>query len=147
MQGCAISRRLQFLDGQRVTQQAGNARQGLEVVGAGLLRREQQEYEFDTLAVGRIEAREDRDRIQNQIMQLLTEVNAAAEGDLTVQAAVTSGELGSVADSFNFMIGELRQMEREGYLASTWEPGPTGPARRVYTLTDAGRGYIASSGS
>jgi poly-beta-hydroxybutyrate-responsive repressor len=39
----------------------------------------------------------------------------------------------------------LRQMERDGFVQSTWEPGPTGPARRVYTITDAGHTWLASS--
>ena len=38
----------------------------------------------------------------------------------------------------------LRQLERDGLLLSSWEPGPTGPARRVYTLTDLGRGWLDS---
>ncbi len=36
---------------------------------------------------------------------------------------------------------------RDGYLASSWEPGPTGPARRIYTLTDAGRTWLDASAS
>ena len=39
----------------------------------------------------------------------------------------------------------LRQMEKDGYLESTWEPGPTGPARRVYSITDAGHDWLDSS--
>jgi PadR family transcriptional regulator PadR len=39
----------------------------------------------------------------------------------------------------------LRQMEKDGYLESTWEPGPTGPARRIYSLTDAGRTWLDAS--
>ena len=39
----------------------------------------------------------------------------------------------------------LRQMERDGFLESTWEPGPTGPARRVYTITGTGDAWLASS--
>jgi len=39
----------------------------------------------------------------------------------------------------------LRQMERDGFLESTWEPGPTGPARRVYTITGNGDAWLASS--
>jgi DNA-binding PadR family transcriptional regulator len=39
----------------------------------------------------------------------------------------------------------LRQMEKDGYLDSSWEPGPTGPARRVYSLTDAGRAGLDAS--
>jgi poly-beta-hydroxybutyrate-responsive repressor len=36
----------------------------------------------------------------------------------------------------------LRQLERDGLLHSGWEPGPSGPARRVYFLTDAGRAWL-----
>jgi poly-beta-hydroxybutyrate-responsive repressor len=39
----------------------------------------------------------------------------------------------------------LRQMEKEGFLESTWEPGPTGPARRVYTITGSGDAWLATS--
>lgn len=39
----------------------------------------------------------------------------------------------------------LRQMERDGLLESTWEPGPTGPARRVYTITGPGDAWLATS--
>src|SRR3989442_8099983 len=35
----------------------------------------------------------------------------------------------------------LRQLEKDGLLHSSWEPGPTGPARRVYSLTEVGRGW------
>jgi len=36
----------------------------------------------------------------------------------------------------------LRQLEKDGLLDSSWEPGPTGPARRVYSLTDVGRVWL-----
>jgi len=32
----------------------------------------------------------------------------------------------------------LRQLERDGYITSWWDPKEQGPARRVYTLTDQG---------
>lgn len=57
---------------------------------------------------GLVQTREERDRIQNQIITLLDEVSAVAEGDLTIEAEVTADALGSVADSFNYMISELR---------------------------------------
>ena len=53
---------------------------------------------------------EERDRLQHQIITLLDEVSAVAEGDLTVEAEVTADALGSVADSFNYMIAELRSI-------------------------------------
>ena len=33
---------------------------------------------------------------------------------------------------------ELRRLEKEGYVASEWETGSSGPARRVYSITEAG---------
>ena len=36
----------------------------------------------------------------------------------------------------------LRQLEKDGLLQSTWEPGPTGPARRVYSLTELGSAWL-----
>ena len=38
----------------------------------------------------------------------------------------------------------LRQLERDGLLRSAWEPGPAGPARRVYSLTDVGLTWLDS---
>src|SRR5918997_279625 len=36
----------------------------------------------------------------------------------------------------------LRQMEKEGVVESSWETSRGGPARRMYTITDAGRAYL-----
>ena len=36
----------------------------------------------------------------------------------------------------------LRQMEKDGIVESTWETSRGGPARRMYTITDAGRAYL-----
>ena len=33
---------------------------------------------------------------------------------------------------------ELRRLEKEGFVASEWETGSSGPARRVYSITEAG---------
>ncbi len=38
----------------------------------------------------------------------------------------------------------LRALEREGMVESAWQTQPSGPARRVYTLTDEGRARLAS---
>ncbi len=32
----------------------------------------------------------------------------------------------------------LRQLERDGYISSWWDPKEQGPARRIYTITEAG---------
>ena len=39
----------------------------------------------------------------------------------------------------------LRALEREGLVESAWQTQPSGPARRIYTLTDAGSAKLASS--
>jgi poly-beta-hydroxybutyrate-responsive repressor len=36
----------------------------------------------------------------------------------------------------------LRQLEKEGYITSTWDPKASGPARRMYSLSDAGEEYL-----
>jgi poly-beta-hydroxybutyrate-responsive repressor len=36
----------------------------------------------------------------------------------------------------------LRQMEKDGIVESTWETSRGGPARRMYTITDAGEAYL-----
>lgn len=33
---------------------------------------------------------------------------------------------------------ELRRLENQGFVSSEWETGDSGPARRVYSITDAG---------
>jgi PadR family transcriptional regulator len=36
----------------------------------------------------------------------------------------------------------LRQMEKNGMVKSTWETSRGGPARRMYSITDAGEAYL-----
>ena len=38
----------------------------------------------------------------------------------------------------------LRALEREELVSSEWQTQPSGPARRVYTLTDAGQAKLSS---
>ena len=56
---------------------------------------------------GLVQTESDRDKMQHQVMDLLSVVSTAAEGDLTVKAEVTADALGSVADAFNLMITGL----------------------------------------
>ncbi len=37
----------------------------------------------------------------------------------------------------------LRQLEKEGYITSTWDTQESGAARRIYTLTEAGEQYLS----
>ena len=40
------------------------------------------------------------------------------------------------------MYRTLRQMEKNGDIESTWETSENGPARRMYSITDAGEAYL-----
>jgi poly-beta-hydroxybutyrate-responsive repressor len=53
--------------------------------------------------------------------------------------------LGLFGITMSTLYRTLRQMEKDGFVESAWEPGPTGPARRVYTITDAGLAWLDSS--
>jgi len=59
---------------------------------------------------GLVQTEADRDKMQQQVMGLLSIVSGAAEGDLTVKAEVTADALGSVADAFNLMITGLTSL-------------------------------------
>jgi methyl-accepting chemotaxis protein len=48
--------------------------------------------------------------LQQQLIVLLENVEAAASGDLTVRAEVTAGEIGTVADFFNAIVENLRSI-------------------------------------
>jgi methyl-accepting chemotaxis protein len=57
-----------------------------------------------------IQSREQRDRMQASIMKLLEQVSGVGEGDLTREADVSADATGAIADSFNVMIVQLRQI-------------------------------------
>jgi len=54
------------------------------------------------------EQRRQKEALQLQLLELLSDVEGAARGDLTVRADVTTGEIGTVADFFNAVIESLR---------------------------------------
>ena len=39
---------------------------------------------------------------------------------------------------------QLRLLEKQGFILSSWETGEAGPARRTYTLTDAGQAFLGT---
>src|SRR5712691_2043223 len=53
-------------------------------------------------------------------------------------------QLGLLGIEMSTLYRTLRQLEKNGLLNSTWEPGPAGPARRVYTVTDIGSAWLDS---
>lgn len=56
------------------------------------------------------EQRYQKEALQLQLLELLSNVEGASRGDLTVRADVTAGEIGTVADFFNSIIESLRQI-------------------------------------
>ncbi|EAZ91467.1 methyl-accepting chemotaxis protein [Crocosphaera chwakensis] len=59
------------------------------------------------------EQREQRENIENAIMILVDEIEGAADGDLTVRASLDSLELSTVADLFNLIIENLKDIATE----------------------------------
>jgi twitching motility protein PilJ len=57
-----------------------------------------------------IQSQEEKEQIQQSIMKLLDEIAGVADGDLTHEAEVTEEVTGAIADSFNFMIDQLRRV-------------------------------------
>ena len=78
-----------------------------------------------------VDSRKERDRMQAAVMKLLAEVSGVAEGDLTVEAEVTDDVTGAVADSFNLMIGQLRQIIGQVQAASRQISTAVGELRDV----------------
>lgn len=60
--------------------------------------------------VSLVQTSEERDAIEESIIKLLDEVSGVADGDLTGEAEITEEITGAIADSFNHMIIELRNI-------------------------------------
>ncbi len=56
------------------------------------------------------ETAEKNERNQNAIMRLLDEIEDLADGDLTVTASVTEDFTGTIADSINYSVDQLRDL-------------------------------------
>jgi twitching motility protein PilJ len=70
---------------------------------------------------------------QKAIQDLLDEITALGDGDLTVQAKVTEHITGAIADSINFAIGEMRRLVKGITDASTQVAAATQEAQSVST--------------
>lgn len=56
------------------------------------------------------EERQRSESIQRELVTLLSDVEGAASGDLTVRAQISAGEIGIVADFFNAIVESLREV-------------------------------------
>ena len=88
---------------QRAATQLGYALEQAEAISQKRLAL----YEKDELSE---EKSQRQQAIERQLMSLLENVGAAAQGDLTVRAEVEAGEIGTVADFFNVIIENLQQI-------------------------------------
>ncbi|AFY76940.1 methyl-accepting chemotaxis protein [Pleurocapsa sp. PCC 7327] len=57
--------------------------------------------------------------LQQELLQFLTDVGGASQGDLTVRAQITAGEVGIVADVFNSIVESLRDIVAQVKQAAT----------------------------
>jgi len=81
---------------------------GIAVNQANLL--EQVEKARSVAEVVSLEQLQQKEAIQHQLVKLLSDIEGASSGDLTVRAEVTPGEIGTVADFFNSIVESLRQI-------------------------------------
>jgi methyl-accepting chemotaxis protein PixJ len=63
--------------------------------------------------------RQQKEKLQLQLQELLVQIEGASRGDLTVRAEVTSGEIGTVADFFNSIVESLREIVTQVKLTAT----------------------------
>ncbi|MFM2430132.1 MAG: hypothetical protein RLZZ511_1345 [Cyanobacteriota bacterium] len=61
----------------------------------------------------------EKEFLQKRALELLMEVDPISNGDLTIRATVTPDELGTIADSYNAIVGSLRQIVSDVQVAST----------------------------
>lgn len=59
------------------------------------------------------EQRQQKEELQRQVLELLQDIEGSAKGNLTVRANVTEGTIGTVADFFNAIIENLRQIVKQ----------------------------------
>jgi twitching motility protein PilJ len=57
--------------------------------------------------------RKEKELLQREVINLLLEIEGAQKGDLTAEARVTDGVVGSIADAFNATIRKLRTLVEE----------------------------------
>ncbi|NBD18523.1 MAG: GAF domain-containing protein [Cyanobacteria bacterium] len=56
------------------------------------------------------EQRQEKEKLQRRALELLMQVDPISKGDLTINASVTDDEIGTVADSYNSTVENLRKI-------------------------------------
>jgi methyl-accepting chemotaxis protein PixJ len=81
-----------------------------------------------------LEQRRARERIQQRALELLMQVDPVSQGDLTIRATVTEDEIGTIADSYNATIENLRKIVTQVQSAT----------REVAKVTSEQEGFIGT---
>jgi methyl-accepting chemotaxis protein len=98
---------------------------GMLVLGRNMLRRiRERQHEAELLA-------QQNQRNQDAILRLMDEMALIADGDLTAQARVTEDITGSIADSVNVTVGELRKVVESINEASEQVTSATDEAQKI----------------
>jgi twitching motility protein PilJ len=72
-----------------------------------LMEVEKAKQEVERLALSE---KQQKENIQKELFELLSDVEGASSGDLTVRAQITEGEIGIIADFFNSIVESLREI-------------------------------------
>jgi PadR family transcriptional regulator PadR len=81
-----------------------------------------------------------RDHFRASILLVLGEVSTYG-----YELPVLLAPLGLGSTDRGFVYRTLRAMEADGLVASAWDSSPTGPARRTYSVTPAGRAWAVTA--
>lgn len=68
------------------------------------------EANLEAMRVSEVRQRQEKERLQRGMINLLLETETVKQGDLTVRAKVSQGETGAIADAFNTVISSLREI-------------------------------------
>ncbi|MBD2066599.1 GAF domain-containing protein [Leptolyngbya sp. FACHB-671] len=79
---------------------------------------EQLQQKTEQLATAAQREKMAKEQLQQEVMQLLSAVRPALDGDLTVRAPMTEDEVGTIADAYNNTLGSLRQIVTQMQIAS-----------------------------
>jgi twitching motility protein PilJ len=98
---------------ERSREEAEQARQAAESVSQQV---EQARQQAELVS---LEQRQQKEALQHQVLALLSDIESTAKGDLTVRACVTETTIGTVADFFNSIIENLREIVTQVKQASS----------------------------
>ncbi|NJL84137.1 MAG: methyl-accepting chemotaxis protein [Chloroflexaceae bacterium] len=77
------------------------------------------------------EQRAAKEELQRRALELLLQVDPVGKGDLTIRASVTADEIGTIADSYNATIENLRKLVTQVKTAATQVAGTTSANEEV----------------